>query len=323
MSVRIIAAALILLAGTVAAAAPAGAQPLGIGTSPQGTLTYALGTAFARVLSETERVSARVQPSAGTGVMIPLLDRGELDIGFANTLEVLEAYNGTGSFNGRPQRNLRMAALMMPIRVGVFVRRDSPIRSLADLRGRTIAYGYTSQEIIKTILDGVLANAGLTIADARPILVPNLIRGVDEFIGGRVEVGFFALGQAKVTEADASVGGIRFLAMSDAAQAVEAMRRIVPGSYMARVEPGPGMPGVTEPIMTMHYDYVMFVNASLPAARVTQLTRALSQNRDALAASVQAFAELQPQRFWRSFPVPYHDGAVAYFRQANVSQVQE
>ena len=169
----------------------------------------------------------------------------------------------------------------------------------------------------------MLANAGLTIADARPILVPNLIRGVDEFIGGRVEVGFFALGQAKVTEADASVGGIRFLAMSDAALAVEAMRRIVPGSYMARVEPGPGMPGVTEPIMTMHYDYVMFVNASLPAARVTQLTRALAQNRDALAASVQAFAELQPQRFWRSFPVPYHDGAVAYFRQANVSQVQE
>ncbi len=319
MSVRIIAAVLILLAGTAASHA----QPMGIGTSPQGTLTYALGTAFARVLSETERISARVQPSAGTGVMIPLLDRGELDIGFANTLEVLEAYNGTGSFNGRPQRNIRMAALMMPIRVGVFVRRDSPIRSLADLRGRAIAYGYTSQEIIKTILDGVLANGGLTINDARPILVPNLIRGVDEFIGGRVDVGFFALGQAKVTEADASVGGIRFLSMSDAPAAVEAMRRIVPGSYMARVAPGPGMVGVTEPIMTMHYDYVMFVNASVPAARVTQITRALAQNRDALAASVQAFAELQPQRFWRSFAVPYHDGAVAYFRGANVGQVQE
>src|SRR5262249_32678089 len=122
MSVRIIMAALALLIGTVSA----DAQPLGIGTSPQGTLTYALRTALPRVLSESEHVSARVQPSAGTGVMIPLLDRGELDIGFANTLEVLEAYNGTGSFNGRPQRNLRMAALMMPIRVGVFVRRDSP-----------------------------------------------------------------------------------------------------------------------------------------------------------------------------------------------------
>jgi TRAP-type uncharacterized transport system substrate-binding protein len=291
MSARIIAALgasfWLLVAGTPSAEA----QPLGIGTSPQGTLTYALGTAFARVLSESEHVSSRVQPSAGTGVMIPLLDRGELDIGFANTLEVLEAYNGTGSF--------------------------------ADLRGRAIAYGYTSQEIIKTILDGVMANAGLTINDLRPILVPNLIRGVDEFIGGRVDVGFFALGQAKVAEADASVGGIRFLSLSDAPAAVEAMRRIVPGSYVARVEPGPGMTGVTEPIVTMHYDYVMFVNAGLPAARVTQLTRALAQNKAALAAAVQAFAELQPQRFWRSFAVPYHDGAVAYFRQANVGLVQE
>ncbi len=319
MSPRIIFAAVL---GIVIGAGQAGAQPLGIGTSPQGTLTYALGTAFSRVLSESERISSRVQPSAGTGVMIPLLDRGELDIAFANTLEVLEAYQGTGSFNGRPQRNIRMAALMMPIRVGLFVRRDSPIRSLADLRGRSIAYGYTSQEIIRTILDGVLANGGMTIADLRPILVPNLIRGVDEFIGGRIDVAFFALGQAKVAEADASVGGIRFLPMADAPPAVEAMQRVVPGSYVARVEPGPGLTGVVEPIVTMHYDYVMFVNASLPAARVAQITRALSRNKETLAAAVRAFAELEPARFWRAFPVPYHDGAVSYFREANVARIE-
>lgn len=316
MLVRII----LLLAGLVAGA-QAGAQPLGIGTSPQGTLTYALGTAFARVLSESERISARVQPSAGTGVMIPLLDRGELDIAFANTLEVYEAYSGTGSFNGRPQRNVRMAALMMPIRVGLFVRREAPIRGLADLRGRSIAYGYTSQEVIRTVLDGLLANGGLTINDLRPVLVPNLIRGVDEFIGGRVDVGFFALGQAKVAEADASVGGVRFITMSDAQASVEAMRQRVPGSYIARIEPGRGMTGVTEPILTMHYDYVMFVNASLPAERVTRITRALAQNKDALTAAVPAFAELEPTRFWREFAVPYHDGATAYFGQAQITRI--
>jgi len=152
--------------------------------------------------------------------------------------------------------------------------------------------------------------------------VPNLIRGVDEFIGGRIDVGFFALGQAKVAEADASVGGIRFLPMSDAPASVEAMQRVVPGSYIARVEPGPGLTGVTEPIATMHYDYVMFVNASLPAARVQQITRALSQNKEALTAAVRAFAEMEPARFWRAFPVPYHDGAVAYFRQANVARIE-
>jgi hypothetical protein len=312
---------IMLLLAALVAGAPAGAQPLGIGTSPQGTLTYALGTAFARVLSESERISARVQPSAGTGVMIPLLDRGELDIAFANTLEVYEAYSGAGSFNGRPQRNLRIAALMMPIRVGLFVRRDAPIRSLADIRGRSIAYGYTSQEVIRTVLDGLLANAGLAIGDLRPVLVPNLIRGVDEFIGGRVDVGFFALGQAKVAEADASVGGVRFITMSDAQAAVEAMRQRVPGSYIARVEPGRGMTGVTESILTMHYDYVMFVNANLPAERVTRITRALAQNKEALAAAVPAFAELEPARFWREFAVPYHDGATAYFGQAQITRI--
>ena len=45
-----------------------------------------------------------------------------------------------------------------------------PLRR-ADLKGKAIAYGYTTQEIIKTVVDGLLANAGLTAADVKPVLV--------------------------------------------------------------------------------------------------------------------------------------------------------
>lgn len=299
------------------------AQTLGIGTSPQGTLVYALGAAYARVIGEREKINALVQPQGGTGVLIPLVDRGELDMGFANTLEVAEAYAGTGSFKDRPQRNLRVAGLLMPIKVGLFVRKDSPIRTLADLKGRSIAYGYVSQEILRTVLDGILANAGLAIADLKPVPVPNLIRGVDEFVAGRVDVGFFALGQAKVTEADAAVGGIRFLAMDDAPARVAAMTRLVPSSYLARVEPAPGLAGVAQPLLTMHYDYVMFVNAKLSNERVQRMTRVLTAGRDELAASARSFAEMNPARLWRRYDVPYHDGALAQFKDAGIALTEK
>jgi hypothetical protein len=313
-----LALAALLLAGAVTAPA-ARSQTLGIGTSPQGTLVYALGAAYARVLGEREKIPALVQPQGGTGVLIPLVDRGELDMGFANTLEVAEAYAGTGSFKDRPQKNLRVAGLLMAIKVGLFVRKDSPIRTLADLKGRSIAYGYVSQEILRTVLDGMLANAGLAIGDLKPVLVPNLIRGVDEFITGKIDVGFFALGQAKVTEADSAVGGIRFLPMNEEPRRVEAMTKLVPSSYLARVEPAPGLAGVAAPLVTMHYDYVMFVNAKLPPERVQQMTRALALGRDELAASARAFAEMEPRRLWRRYTVPYHDGALAYFKDAGIA----
>ncbi len=303
-------------------ASAASAQPVGIGTSPQGTLTYALGAAFARALGESANIQARVQPSSGTGVIIPLVDSGEIDLGFVNALEITEAYRGVGSFEGRPQKNLRMLGVLFPIRVGLFVRNDSAIRTLADLRGKSVVYGYTSTPILKTVVDGMLANGGLAPGDVRPILVPSLVRGVDDFIAGRADVGFFALGQAKVAEADAAVGGIRFLPMVDEPRAVAAMQALVPGSYLAPVEPAANLPGVGQPLKIMHYDYVLFTNVRTPAARVRDFVRVLLEQKGVLAASAPSFNELRPDRIYREFPVPYHEGAEAYFRDKGVQRVK-
>jgi TRAP transporter TAXI family solute receptor len=301
-------------------AGAAAAQPLGIGTSPQGTLNYTLGATYAKALDDALEIQARVQPSSGTAVVVPLVDSGELDVGFVNTLELTEAYTGTGTFK-RPHKELRTIGVLFPIRVGFFVRKDSPVTSVRDIKGKAIAYGYTSQEIIRTVVDGLLANAGLAAKDMRTVLVPNLVRGAEEFISGKVEVGFFALGQAKIAETDAAVGGIRFLPLLDEPDRVEAMTRIVPTSYLDTVQPAPNLPGVAEPLKTMHYDYVMFANAGLPKERVEQLTQVLVEQRDAMAAGMPLFRQLKVERMWRAgFPVPYHDGALAYYKAKGITE---
>src|SRR3954447_5880796 len=94
-----------------AAVSAVSAQPVGIGTSPQGTLTYTLGSAYAKALQTSAGIQARVQPSTGTGVMVPLVETGELDIGFVNTLELTDAFTGTGSFAGRKLQNLRVVGV--------------------------------------------------------------------------------------------------------------------------------------------------------------------------------------------------------------------
>ncbi len=311
--------------GVVAAvclAGPALAQPLGIGTSPQGTLTYTLGATFAKALDDAAKIQARVQPSSGTGVMVPLVNTGELDIGFVNTLELTEAYEGTGAFDKRPQKQLRALGVLFPIKVGFFVRKDSPIKSIRDIKGRSIAYGYTSQVIIKTVTDGMLANAGLKASDMKTVLVPNLIRGVDEFMSGKVDVAFFALGQAKVSEADAAVGGIRFLEMVDDEGARNAMKAVVPTAYLDTVQPAPNLPGVTGPLHAVHYDYVMFAYEKLSKDKALSAVKVLSEQKDAMAATMPLFKELVVERIYRELPVPYHEGAVAYFTDKKIAKTQ-
>ena len=300
-------------------ATPVAAQPLGIGTSPQGTMTYTLGATYAKALDDAAKIPARVQPSSGTGVMVPLVNGAELDIGFVNTLELTEAFTGTGSFANRPQKNLRVVGVMFPIKSGFFVRKDSPIKSAVDLKGKAVPYGYTTQEIIRTVIDGLLANAGLTAADVRPVLVPNLIRGVDEFISGRADVGYFAVGAAKVSEADAAVGGIRYLPILETPEAIAAMQKVVSTSFPDKVNPAPNLPGITGPTTMMFYDYVMFVSDKVPNDRVYKLTQVLAEQRDSMAAGMPLFRDMKVERMHRDISIPYHPGATAYYKDKAIA----
>jgi uncharacterized protein len=312
--------ALLLLPWLALLSGVALAQPLGLGTSPQGTMTYAVGAAVAKVLAEHGKIQARVQPSSGTGTMVPLVNSGEIDLGFCNTLELSDSFQGVGTANQRPNPNLRVVAILFPIKVGLFVRNDSPIRSVSDLKGKTIAHGFASQEVIKLMVDGLLATGGLSVKDMKTVLVPNLGRGVDEFIAGRVDATAFALGAGKVSEADASVGGIRFLPVSDSPTALEAMRKIFPTAYLEKVAPGPGLTGVREPITTMAYDYTLFANASVPADRIQRILGILVAQKAALAQNQPLFRDMRLERMYGKLGVPYHPGAVAYFREQGVAQ---
>ncbi len=307
-------------AASLAVLSPAQAQPLGIGTSPQGTMVYSLGAAVSKALADSANMQSRVQPSAGTGAMVPLVNSGEIDIGFCNAREFYDSYHGVGSSDKRPNTNLRAVAVLFPLTVGLIVRNDSPIKSVKDLKGKSISYGYQSQEVIRILVDGMLANAGISISDMKPVLVPNLIRGVDELIAGRVEVSFFALGQAKVAEADASIG-IRFLPMDDSPAAVEAMLNVVKVGYVSKVAPAPNLPGVRDTIPVAHYDYVAFANKDVPAERVKTITRVIAEQKDAMAQSLPLFRRFDPQRMYSSkLQVPYHDGAVAYFKEKGIKE---
>jgi uncharacterized protein len=306
---------------SIAMSGAALAQPVGLGTSPQGTLTYAVGAAVAKVIGDVGSIQSRVQPSSGTGAMIPLVNSGEVDMGFANTLELFDAFHGVGTFDKRPNPKLRTVGVIFPIRVGLFVKNDSPIKTIADMKGKTVAYGFTSQEIIQKTVDAMLATAGLTAKDMKTVLVPNLIRGVDELIGGRVDVTTFAVGSAKVAEADAAVG-IRYVGLPDGPQQLEALRKEFPTAYFGKVAPQPNYPGVKEPISIMFYDYTIFASADMPAERVKQILKLIAENKDALGAAHPLFRGMDVGRLYNNIKVPYHDGAIAYFKEKGIAETK-
>lgn len=310
------------LAISAALTASASAQPIGIGTSPQGTLTYQIGASVARVLLEKGKIQSRIQPQSGTSTLIPLVNSGELDIAFANTAEVYDAFHGVGTFDKHPNPNLRMMAVIFPIKAGLFVRADSNIKTIKDMKGHTIAYGLTSQEIVRKTIDAMLATGGLTIKDLKPVMVPNVVRGADDLAAGRVDIAVFAIGAPKVSEVDASVGGVRFIPLDNSPTAVAALKKEFPTGYIAKLEPGPTLAGVKEPMYTMFYDYTAFANASMPNDKIKTITKLIAENKDALAQGQVNFRGMETKRLYTDINVPYHPGSIAYYNEKGLKEAE-
>jgi uncharacterized protein len=286
------------------------AQQLGIGTMGQGSSGYSMGAAIALVLSENG-INALVQPSSGTSAYLPLIDMGELDLGIANAIEVGDAITGSGDFEGRALGNIAPAARLYPLRVGIFVQDDSEIQTIADLAGHSVTYGYTSQVTINSVVDAILAAGGIQSSDIEQTMVPNVLRGADAFLSGRADGVFFAIGSGKVTEVDASVGGVRFLPLPETDEAEERLQDIILQAYVEILEPREGLTGIDEPMPVMAYDYMLVVGNHVPDDKVARIVTILSDNKQALVDSFGAFQSMDPENMYVDIGVPYHPGALS------------
>ena len=144
-----------------ALAAGASAQTVSIGTNPQGSLAYATGAGVAKVAIEDAGVKMRVVPQGGPVVTLPLLNDGELDFTISVSVVTAFAKSGGAMFKGRKQENVRVVASLFPLVVGWYVRDDSPIKTLGDLRGKRVPSRYTKQKIAGLFARALLATAGV------------------------------------------------------------------------------------------------------------------------------------------------------------------
>jgi TRAP transporter TAXI family solute receptor len=295
------------------------AQVMGFGSAPQGSIGYNMSSAIARVMADAG-MQSRVQPYSGSSAVLPLVNSGELDLSVCNVLEIEEATKGEGPYNGRKQANLRVLGVIFPLLSSIFVRKDSDIKSLADLKGKRIPAGFSAQVTLDRIIDAVLANGGVERKDVKPVLVPNVIRGADDFVERKIDGGFFALGAAKVLEVHKSTGGIRFLPLSDEPAAVARMQKHMAYAYITEVKPGPAFAGVDVPTKLMAYDYLITVGAHVKDEQVYKIAKAVYENKPKLIECLGAFRGFNPDLMNRKMPAAFHPGAMKFYKEKGIAR---
>ena len=319
-----------LLAAAALAALPvqsAFAQPLPrsvvIGTNPPGTVFYALAGGLAKVISDAGPIPATVQPYTGTSTLFPLLNSGELDFGLINGVDMGMAYAGpqkikVGGKNDFPHSpNIRLVVRGAPLIIGLLVKKDSPLKSVYDIKGKRVSGEYPAHQAVWFNMFGLLANAGLTWRDVSVVPVPAVNDGIDALVQGRVEVTTGALNMSKIREADAAVG-VRHLPIDCSPEGDRRVREAVPGYYTRMVKKG-GAAAVVEDTCSIAYDIYFASHKAAPDAVVTAILKAAWDNEEKLKPVHPVFREWTRERAATAeITIPYHPAAIQFYREKGV-----
>lgn len=227
----------VVLAFFLVLAVSAGAQQLPrsvtIGSNPPGTVFYALASGLSKVASDGAPMQMVVQPFSGTSTFLPLLDSGEIDFGINNAVDMALSFQGPErlKIGGRNPflhtPNVRLVMRGAILMTAFLVRKDAPIKTIHDIRGKRVTGEYPAQLANWYNVFGFLSGAGMKFEDVKIVPVPAANDGVDALIQGRADVALHAVDSAKVKEADAAVG-VRHLSLDCSAQGEKRLRAAVP-----------------------------------------------------------------------------------------------
>lgn len=316
---------LAVVAGLLAAlAAPAGAQlprSVTLATNPPGTVYYTFGSGLAKVISGGP-FQVSIQPYAGSSTFLPLLNTGEVELGIVNAVDMGLSYRGPkfqiGGRNPFPHApNVRLVMRGSPLLVGLLVRKDSPIKTVHDVKGKRMTGEYPAHLAVWYNMFGHLASAGLTWSDVKVIPVPAVNEGVDALIQGRADVTEHAINAAKIKEADASIG-VRHVSIDCSPAGEQRLKAAVPGYYGRIVKPGEAT-AVVEDTCFIAYDTYLSAGKMVPDAVVEAALKAIWENTDKLAPIHPLFKEWTRERAVdHEVTIPYHPGAVRFFKERKV-----
>jgi len=307
-------------------------RSIAIGSNPPGSLFYSLASGLAKVISEATPMQAQVQPYAGTSTFVPLFESGELDLGVVNAVDMGMVYQGqklkVGGRNPFPHvPSSRLLWRGSPLRSSLIVRKDSPIKTIADVKGKRVTGEYPAQLAVWYNVFGSLANAGLTWKDVKVVPVPAVNEGVDALVQGRADATTHAIGTAKVKEADAAIG-IRYIPLDCSKQGEARIKKAVPGYYLSIVKAGSST-GIVEDTCAFTYDIYLLGHKALPDAVVRNVLQAIWVNIDKLPQFHPSFAEWTKARAVDpEVTLPYHPAAARFFKEngvwpANMDEVQK
>lgn len=275
---------------------------------------YPLGVALGKIYGDNiAGARTQVQATKASVENLNLLQAGRGEIGFSLGDSVQMGWEGNkeAGFPGKLDK-LRGIAAIYPNYIQIVASQDSGIKTLADLKGKSLSVG-APKSGTELNARAILKAAGMSYDDM----------GKTEYLPFAESVELIKNRQLDATLQSAGMGvaSIRDLATSVKINVVAVPKADVEkigAPYVPAVIPAGTYEGQTADVETAAVGNFLITHEGVSDETAYQMTKLLFENLPALTAAHAAAKAIDVKKAIEGMPVPLHPGAERYYKEVGI-----
>lgn len=306
--------AMALCAATVLGACSGGSKNLKLATGGTSGTYYPYGGALAQVISaKVPDMQFDVQSTGASAANIRLVAGGEADLAIVQNDVMSYAYTGTETFDGDKVDGFSTVATLYAEVCQIVADPGAGITSVADLKGKRVSVGDAGSGV-EANAKQILAAYGLSFED---ITVQNLSFGDSASAMKDKKIDAFFVTAGPPTTAVMELSSTNEIALIPIDQD-KIDQLIASYPFYTAYTIGKDVYGTAQDVPTLAVKATLIANPKMSEDSVYQLTKALFEGKDQIAAAHAKGAELDVNEAIKGASVPFHPGAEKYFREVGV-----
>ncbi len=294
-----------------------GKTRLSIATGGTGGVYYPYGGGIAKVITAyIPNVEATAEVTAASVDNLKFLRDRQADLAFTTADTLADAVNGADAFQDA-KLPLRALAVLYVNYTHVVTLASSPIRTLADLKGKVVSTGSPGSGGEVTAFR-VLRAAGIDPATDIQMQSLGVAQAADALKDRKIDAFFWSGGvpTAAVVELAHTPGiTIRMLSNNDVLSALR--QTYGPSLYLLGNVPKATYAGLEADVPVVSVPNILAVHESMPEQLAYDITRTLFEHQAELVAIHPEAKNLSLASAVEGSPAPFHSGAIRYYTERN------
>lgn len=296
-----------------------------IGTGGVTGVYYPTGGAISSLVNKKRKtygLKVTVEATGGSVFNINALASGDLDFALAQSDRTTQAWNGWTEWKDKgPQKELRGVFTLHSETVCLIASVESGIKSCSDLKDKIVAIGNPGSGTRQNSIDA-LSSCGLTLDDLGQAEGLKAAEAAGLIQDGRLDAYFYTVGHpnGSIKEATSGRVQVRFIAFPDTGELLKRKP-----FYSAGVVPVEYYPGAEnkQDVPTFAVKACFLSSTRVPDDVVYAVTKEIFENFQTFKNLHPSFARLTKKDMVTGMPVPFHPGALRYYKEAGLMKYIE